>query len=91
MHKQLRALFSGRVQGVGFRFTAERLARHFEVRGYVRNLPDGKVELLVEGEEMILKDFLKAVKESQMAEYIRDIKAEWTEPSGRYQNFGIAY
>ena len=45
-----RVYFSGRVQGVGFRFTCQSLARGFEVAGYVRNLPDGRVELVAEGE-----------------------------------------
>jgi acylphosphatase len=44
--------YSGRVQGVGFRYTAQRIARSFAVTGWVRNLPDGRVELIVEGDSM---------------------------------------
>ena len=51
MKRQVHAFFSGTVQGVGFRYTAERLARRYPLTGYVRNLPDGRVELLAEGEE----------------------------------------
>ena len=89
MKKRLKILFSGMVQGVGFRFTAERIARHFDVTGYVRNLPNGKVELIAEGDEEILEDFLKAVSESSMASYIRDIQSEWSEAEGRFKAFGI--
>lgn len=87
--KSLKVLFSGMVQGVGFRFTAERIARHFDVKGYVRNLPSGKVELVAEAEEKVLEDFLKAVCESPMAAYIRDVQTEWSEAKGNYKTFGI--
>jgi acylphosphatase len=88
--KRLKALFSGTVHGVGFRFTAERLARHFAVTGYVRNLPNGKVEIVAEGEEAVVKDFLKAV-ESAMDAYIRHVDSQWSEPEGTFADFGIAY
>ena len=89
MQKKFKALFSGMVQGVGFRFTAERIARRFEVMGYVRNLPNGKVELVAEGGEPVLKDFLKAVCESPVAAYIRDIETQWSEPEGKFTRFSI--
>ena len=89
MIKRLRTLFSGMVQGVGVRFTAERIARHFEVAGFIRNLPNGKVELVAEGEETVLRDFLNAVCESPMAPYIRDVASEWSEPQGKFTRFGI--
>ena len=91
MKKCLRASFSGTVQGVGFRFTAERLARHFEVTGYVKNLPSGKVELVAEGEEKALSDFLKAIREGPMNPYIRDVKIQWSEATGNFKEFGIGY
>lgn len=87
--KRLRVLFNGTVQGVGFRFTAERIARHFEVLGFVRNLPNGKVELVAEGEEQVLMDFLKAVCDSPMSPYIRDVETDWSEPEGKFTRFGI--
>ena len=90
MQRQLKALFSGTVQGVGFRFTAEWLARHFAVTGYVRNLSNGKVELVAEGEETTVKDFLKAVEDA-MKNYIRNKKIFWSEPEGQYSDFGIGY
>lgn len=56
-----RVLFRGRVQGVGFRMTARRLATGFPVAGFVRNLADGRVELLVEGEPAAVAGLLGAV------------------------------
>jgi len=51
MHRERRRLYySGHVQGVGFRYTCQSLARGFDVAGYVRNLPCGRVELVVEGD-----------------------------------------
>lgn len=68
-------LFSGRVQGVGFRYQVLQTAREFEVAGFVRNLPDGRVELEAEGSEAEIKAFVQGVEE-RMEGYIR--KAERT-------------
>ncbi len=70
-----RVVFSGRVQGVGFRFTCHSLARGFPVAGYVRNLPDGRVELLAEGEDRELDAFLNAI-EREMHSYIKSVQTE---------------
>jgi acylphosphatase len=75
-----RVYYSGRVQGVGFRFTTEHLARGFDVAGTVRNLPDGRVELLVEGEPVEIDGFLEAVRDA-MGRYIRDESNESIPPS----------
>ena len=89
--KNLKVIFQGRVQGVGFRYTVDRLARHFNVTGYVRNLSNGDVELIAEGEEVVLQDFLKAIRESGMKNNILNIEVQWTEAEGTYRNFGIAF
>jgi acylphosphatase len=70
-----RVRFSGRVQGVGFRFTCQSLARGFEVAGDVRNLADGRVELVVEGEPIELDKFLAAIQ-LEMGRFIRDFEVE---------------
>ena len=89
MQKCLTVYFSGHVQGVGFRFTAERLAHQFSVKGFVRNLPNGKVQIVAEGEEDVLQQFYRAVCESSMASYIRDTQTEWGDPEHRFRRFEI--
>lgn len=91
MKKRLEAQFSGTVQGVGFRYTAERISRHFPVTGFVRNLANGKVEIVAEGEEQNLQDFLQAIKDSPVGPYIRDTEVKWAEPENIFKVFGIAY
>lgn len=90
MKKCVHALFSGSVQGVGFRYTTERLARRYPVTGFVKNLPNGRVELVAEGEEKSLQEFLAAVRES-FHSYIRDVDIQWKEPKGEYKGFGIQF
>ena len=89
--KRMQIFFSGTVQGVGFRFTAERLARRFSVTGFVRNLEDGRVEVTAEGEEPALVDFLTSIRGSGMKLYIQDVEAHWSEAQGTFKGFRIAY
>jgi acylphosphatase len=84
-----RVVYSGRVQGVGFRYTARGLARRFSVAGYVRNLADGSVELVVEGEAEQVNAFLGAVAD-QMGDYIRDSTVRDESP-GNYRGFEIRF
>ena len=62
--------FSGRVQGVGFRYTVLQIAKEFEVAGYVKNLLDGRVQLEAEGTKAIIGEFIAAIEE-RMHGYIR--------------------
>jgi acylphosphatase len=72
-----RAIFEGRVQGVGFRYTVKDLARGFDVCGWVKNLPDGSVELHVMGDADEIADFLHEItKESPLAANIRNHRIE---------------
>lgn len=89
MQKRLHVFFNGMVQGVGFRFTAERISRHFEVMGFIRNLSSGQVEIVAEGEESVLKDFLEAIRESPMAPYIQSVDSKWSEARGGFTKFDI--
>ena len=82
-------LFSGRVQGVGFRYTTEAIAARFDVTGFVRNLPDGRVELVAEGTRDQLNRLQNAV-ESDMGSYIREVSARDTPATGEYTSFRIA-
>ncbi len=78
-----RVLYSGRVQGVGFRYTAEGLASGHAVAGYVRNLPSGEVELLAEGETEAVEAFLAAVAQ-RMAGYITNMMVQDAAPTGQH-------
>lgn len=89
--ERVRVLYSGRVQGVGFRFTARRLAPGFAVSGYVRNLPDGRVELVAEGEPAALDGFLGAIR-AELGDRIHAAHAD-REPAGQppLEGFSIRY
>ncbi len=72
-----RVIFEGRVQGVGFRYATKDLARGFEVCGWVKNLPDGTVELQAMGERDEVEAFIKEIaEESNVAHHIRNLHAE---------------
>ena len=82
--------FRGRVQGVGFRWTVQRIANHFEIVGYVRNLPDGRVQLVAEGEDEELTRFVGAI-ESEMNRYIAETSVMKTAAIDEFENFDIRY
>ena len=82
--------FSGEVQGVGFRFTTRHLAREFEVTGTVRNLSDGRVELVAEGAPEELDRFVQAI-EARMGSYIADVSASESPAGGTFDRFEIAF
>jgi acylphosphatase len=84
-------LYSGHVQGIGFRYTAKTVATGFEVTGVVRNLPDGRVELMVEGSKEELEAFLAAIRESEVGRFIRQEQACWGEAKNEFRGFAITY
>ena len=67
----LQVFYEGRVQGVGFRFTVRHIAKGFDLTGWVRNLPDGRVELQVTGDETEVRAFLDQVAQSELHSLIR--------------------
>jgi len=86
----LEVFFTGRVQGVGFRWSAHKVAQGFPVRGFVKNLPDGRVQMVVEGEMSAARSFLAAVQE-RMATCVES--CEITEKQGppKFTEFSLYY
>ena len=85
-----RVIYRGRVQGVGFRYTTASIARRFLATGYVKNLPNGTVELMIEGSSANLDAFVAEVS----AKFDRDIvrvDCEELVPDGSFVEFGIRY
>jgi acylphosphatase len=77
-----RALISGRVQGVGFRFFAERAARAAGVNGWVRNLVDGRVETVAEGDEEAVARYLERIGRGPFVGSVSGVDVEEREPEG---------
>ena len=89
--ERLHAFFSGAVQGVGFRLTAIRLATSYpNLTGFVRNLPDGRVELVAEGNHTDLAAFLDDIEE-RMSGYVRSVDKRFTRAGGSFHGFTIAH
>jgi|SRR5262245_12451153 len=89
--RRMQVLYSGHVQGVGFRYTAQSVARGFEVIGTVRNLPDGRVELVAEGEASELEEFRQAIREAGLSGLIRQEEVSWAEAAGGFRGFEIVH
>ncbi len=90
MNKRLHIYYSGSVQGVGFRFTAERTASALGLTGWVKNLRDGRVEVLCEGKEACLKELLHKMNDI-FKEYIHDRDIEWSEAISEFEEFDIRF
>ena len=82
--------YSGRVQGVGFRYTTARIAANYSVNGFVRNMMDGRVEIVVEGEKSNVQAFLDAVT-GEMNGYIRDARIIDEPDAGKLTGFDIRF
>lgn len=91
MRRCVQVIYSGRVQGVGFRYSVRALACGFEVTGYVRNLPDGRVEVVAQGEEAEVRSFLEAIETSHLAGHIRGRTETWLPVSEQYRGFEIRF
>jgi len=87
--KRMHLFYSGKVQGVGFRYTVRQVANGFDVTGTVRNLTDGRVELLAEGNEHELEAFRKAIRDAGLAHFIKDEAINWAEAKNVFRGFEI--
>ena len=90
MAKRACVSYRGNVQGVGFRYTARALAGRFRAAGYVKNVTDGSVELVVEGQEAEIIAFLEAVDE-RMGLLVESKEIRWSEATGEFRGFGIRF
>ena len=91
MRKRVSVFYSGRVQGVGFRYTVREVACGYEVAGFVRNLPDERVELVAEGEEPELKAFVEGIRDAGLAGHIRHEDTHWGPATGGLNGFEIRF
>ena len=82
--------FSGHVQGVGFRYTAQNIALCHNIYGYVRNLPDGRVELVMEGDEHEMDDVMKNVSR-RMSGFVRHVEEQVAPATGEFHEFYIRH
>ena len=74
---------------MGFRYTVKALVSGFEVTGTVRNLPDGRVELVAEGIKEELEAFRRAIRESELGHFMQDEKTSWAEAQNEFRGFEI--
>jgi acylphosphatase len=88
--EQREVCFRGMVQGVGFRYSTRRLAAHYDVTGYVQNLPDGRVRLVAEGRPAELDRLVNAVK-AEMEQYIDDVEVTVHPAGGQFHGFDIRF
>ena len=87
--KRLHAIVEGRVQGVGFRYFVVDLANTLELDGWVRNRWDESVEVVVEGEEPVLSQFLERLKRGPRGSMIAGVKIEWQTATGEFVGFHV--
>jgi len=87
--RRIQVVYSGQVQGVGFRYTVKSVATGFDLTGSIRNLPDGRVELIAEGAKDELEAFRQAIRESGLEHFIRNEDIAWQEASREFRGFEI--
>ncbi len=87
---QAHIFYSGTVQGVGFRYTAQQCARDLRLTGRVRNLQDGRVEITVEGEKPDIEEMISRL-DKYFDGYIQDKKIEFSKASGQFKSFDVVH
>ncbi|MBN1435449.1 MAG: acylphosphatase [Sedimentisphaerales bacterium] len=85
-----RVTYSGRVQGVGFRYTVRLIAANYAVTGYVSNLSNGKVEMIVEGQTAVVQAFMDRI-EQEMAGYIHNTSVQDECFNDEFDSFSIQH
>jgi acylphosphatase len=87
--RQMQVYYTGRVQGVGFRYTVKTIVAGYDAAGTVRNLPDGRVELVAEGSHDELEAFRRAIRESELGHFIEHEDVQWGDAAGGFRGFEI--
>ncbi|MFA5114493.1 MAG: acylphosphatase [Candidatus Omnitrophota bacterium] len=88
--RQVHVYYSGRVHGVGFRFTARSIAAELGVKGWVKNVSGGRVEVLAEAEEKTLQEFLQRIGR-EFSHCIQDTDIDWKPASGNFKDFAVSF
>ena len=82
---------SGRVQGVGFRHFTRKNAESLSVKGWVKNLPDGRVEAVIEGDEADVDELINRCQEGPAAAYVKEIEVEEQKEKGAFTDFSVRF
>ncbi|MBU1084693.1 MAG: acylphosphatase [Candidatus Omnitrophota bacterium] len=88
--RRFQVIYHGTVQGVGFRFTVNRIAQNLAMNGYVRNMPDGSVEMVCEGPVSQAETFIRRIDES-MSEFISERSVKTGPDEKAFTGFGIRF
>jgi len=86
-----RVIVSGLVQGVGYRYFVLRKAKEYHLTGYVRNLYSDDVEVLVEGDEAVVRDFIKELRVGPMSANVTGVQVKWEEGESEYEDFEVRF
>jgi acylphosphatase len=89
--ERVTVFYLGRVQGVGFRYTVRTQVNGFEVTGTVRNLADGRVELIAEGVRSELEGLMEAIRQSDVGRFIRQEQVDWMDARNEFRTFEITH
>ena len=87
METNAKITVKGRVQGVGYRWFADRRARKYDLKGFVENLPDGSVYLEVEGKKDWIEDLIRELRKGPELSHVENIAVEWDKPHHLFINF----
>ncbi len=85
--KRLHLLIRGKVQDVSYRYFTKKKAEEFNIKGWVRNNPDGSVEVMADGEEDTLKKFLEECRKGPSSADVESVDVEWLEPEHEFEQF----
>jgi acylphosphatase len=89
--RRVHIIISGRVQGVFFRYSTNKVGNKLGLKGFVRNLSDGNVEVVAEGDEDKLKEMIEFCKKGPMGAHVENVKIEYGKATGEFDTFSIGY